>query len=166
MLTPLPHVVTPTQPIAERGRSCLGPPDNKKQFATHWALTTTNDNGIYSRSRSRSPTLSVALSLCLLTTQTTRPFHSVSFQFRCVVPAAVVVTNGNIWPNGFEWFFGLSRPHAIKSFCSLNAFTAHRIICDIRSSQTVRTAPWTRQQPLPQRQPQSGMGRWCHAFCK
>lgn len=33
------------------------------------------------------------------------------------------VTNGNIWPNGFKWPRTLVS-HAIKSFCSMNAFNA------------------------------------------
>lgn len=33
------------------------------------------------------------------------------------------VTNGNIWPNGFKWPRTLVS-HAIKSFCSMNAFSA------------------------------------------
>lgn len=81
--------------------------DNKKQFATHWALTTTNDNR--QLPLSPSPSLSPCLSVCLST------------PYSCLLQFCHKCHHMAKWS---KWFAGLEGGGAIKSFCSLNASQA------------------------------------------
>lgn len=116
--------------------------DNKKQFATHWALTTTNDN----RHPPACPAPFLSLSFCVCLSVAPLPLERIR-------ACCSFVTNATIWPNGPSGLLGLGTVGgggAIKSFCSLNAFSPSQcpIICDIRSlgvngqvSRTLRPCP-------------------------
>lgn len=123
--------------------------DNKKQFATHWALTTTNDN----RQLPLYPlSLSFSLSECLSV-------------YPVFVPAAVL---SQMPPYGqmVQVVCGLRRRRRNKIILFIERFPSScpgPIICDIRSSQ------WTGQPET--------IGGWyqseilwlsvlCRAFCK
>lgn len=125
--------------------------DNKKQFATHWALTTTNDNRQLPLYPLSLP-LSFSLSECLSV-------------YPVFVPAAVL---SQMPPYGqmVQVVCGLRRRRRNKIILFIERFPSScpgPIICDIRSSQ------WTGQPET--------IGGWyqteilllsvlCRAFCK
>jgi len=111
-----------------------GPSDNKKQFATHWALTTTND----SRTSQQLPPPDFPIFPLFTDFPDPIPYYTIPL---ILLSLACLVQFCHKWQHMAEWFQVAKDPgsHAIKSFCSVNAFREHRIICDIRSSQ------WTGQ---------------------
>jgi len=129
---PLPH------PTKRGSLVCrLGPTDNKKQFATHWALTTTNDNSIFltpvSLSLSLSLHHSLPVSLCLPVCPS---LHDLFILLCCVLGA--VLSQMTTYGQMVGVVFGL-RWHSNKIILFTERFqrqrNEYRIICDIRSSQ-------------------------------
>jgi len=122
------------QPTIPPNLSRHGPSDNKKQFATHWALTTTND----SRTSHQLPPPDFPIFPLFTDFPDPIPYYTIPL---ILLSLACLVQFCHKWQHMAEWFQVAKDPgsHAIKSFCSVNAFSEHRIICDIRSSQ------WTGQ---------------------
>lgn len=107
--------------------------DNKKQFATHWALTTTNDN--------RQLPLSPSSSLSLWLSPSPFSLSECLSVYPVFVPAAVL---SQMPPYGqmVQVVCGLRRRRRNKIILFIERFPSScpgPIICDIRSSQ------WTGQ---------------------
>lgn len=130
--------------------------DNKKQFATHWALTTTNDN----RQLPLSPPLPFPVILSLSCT-----LSECLSVYPIFVPAAVL---SQMPPYGqmVQVVCGLRRRRRNKIILFIERFPSSSpgpIICDIRSSQ------WTGQPETVEGWYQTEillLSVLCRAFCK